>query len=220
MQHGVIFDMDGVLVDSGPAHVESWRVLARQHGLTMSDEEFVSCFGQTSRDIIRRFWGDGVSDEEIARHDNEKERIYRELITGRVPLMDGTREMLVALREAGFMLAVATSGPRENVELVLREGELGAFFDAVVTGFDVKKGKPAPDCFLLAAERAGLPPERCVVVEDAPVGIQAALAAGMPAIGFVGTHPAERLTQAGAARVVDRLAEITPGMVSDLLGTQ
>ena len=124
------------------------------------------------------------------------------------------------LREAGFALTVATSGPRENVELVLREGELGTFFEAVVTGFDVKKGKPAPDCFLLAAERAGLKPEHCVVVEDAPVGIQAANAAGMPAIGFIGTHPAERLTDASAARVVERLAEITPGMVSDLLGVQ
>ena len=91
------------------------------------------------------------------------------------------------------------------------------FFAAVVTGFDVKKGKPAPDCFLLAAERAGLRPRNCVVVEDAPVGIQAARAANMKPIGFVGTHPADRLAKAGAAETVERLAEITPRVVSDLL---
>jgi beta-phosphoglucomutase len=217
MKTGIIFDMDGVLVDSGPAHIASWRVLASKHGVRMSDAEFAACFGQTSRDIIRKLWGDHVSDDDVRRFDDEKEAAYRELIAGNVPLAPGVREMLAALRDAGCALAVATSGPRENVELVLREAELAPFFAAVVTGFDVKNGKPAPDCFLLAAERADLSPRECVVVEDAPVGIQAALAANMQPIGFVGTHPAERLTKAGAALTVERLTEITPTLVADLL---
>ena len=217
MATGVIFDMDGVLVDSGPAHIASWRALAGKHGVEMSDEQFAACFGQTSRDIIRQLWGRHVSDDDVHRFDDEKEAIYREIITGKVPLSPGTREMLTALQDNGCVLAVATSGPRENVELVLREANLGPFFVGVVTGFDVKKGKPAPDCFLLAAERAGLSPPDCVVVEDAPVGIQAALAASMKPIGFIGTQPAERLAKAGAVLTVERLTEITPVVVEDLL---
>jgi beta-phosphoglucomutase len=214
---GVIFDMDGVLVDSGPAHAASWRAVAEKHRIEISDEQFKRTFGRPSRDIIRIIWGEGVSDEDIRRYDEEKEASYRELVTGSVPLAAGAQEMLTALRQSGYVLAVATSGPRENVELVLRETGLGCFFVATVTGFDVKSGKPAPDCFLLAAHRAGLEPERCVVVEDAPVGIEAALAAGMKPIGFAGTHPARRLLETGAAKVVQRLAEITPNMVAELL---
>ena len=218
MGKGVIFDMDGVLVDSGPAHAASWRALAEKHGIKISDKQFKQTFGCPSRDIIRTIWGDHVGDEDVRRYDEEKEAIYRQKIAGRVPLARGTRETLTALRQAGCALAVATSGPRENVELVLREADLGPLFDAVVTGFDVKDGKPAPDCFLLAAERAGLEPAECVVVEDAPVGIEAALAAGMKAIGFGGTHPAQRLLEAGAAQTVERLAEVTPELVVQLLG--
>ncbi|MFQ5807604.1 MAG: HAD family hydrolase [Phycisphaerae bacterium] len=219
MAHGVIFDMDGVLVASGPAHAASWRALATKHGIEISDEQFKRSFGQTSRDIIRIIWGDGVSDEDVRRYDEEKEAIYRALVTGRVPLAEGAREMLKVLQQAGYVLAVATSGPRENVELVLRETDLGPLFAAVVTGFDVKRGKPAPDCFLLAAERAALQPESCVVVEDAPVGVEAALAAGMQPIGFAGTHPAEKLKRSGATVVVERLSSITPELVAKLLAT-
>lgn len=216
MTHGVIFDMDGVLVASGPAHAESWRSVAREHGIDISDEQFKRTFGRPSRDIIRVIWGENVSDEDVRRYDDQKEATYRKLISGQVPLAHGAREMLTALQQAGYVLAVATSGPRENIELVLREANLGSLFAAVVTGFDVDRGKPAPDCFLLAAERAGLQAAGCVVVEDAPVGIQAALAAGMKPIGFVGTHPPEKLRQSGAEVVVERLSEISPELVAQL----
>ena len=217
MRQGVIFDMDGVLVASGPAHLESWRILARKHGVQISDESFVESFGKTSRDIIRAVWGADLSAEEVRAYDNEKEAVYRELISGLVPLTIGTREVLANLSRAGFVLAVATSAPPENLELVLREAHLARYFAATVDGADIQHGKPAPDCFLLAAERAALRPADCIVVEDAPVGIQAALAAGMKVVGFVGTHSAERLRQAGPTRILERLADITPEFVSDLL---
>lgn len=214
---GVIFDMDGVLVASGPAHAGSWRAVARKHGLEITDETFRASFGRPSRDIVRLLWNRALSDAEVGAIDDEKERIYRDLITGMVPLTIGTKETLFGLREAGFTLAIGTSGPRENVELVLREKNLAALFAAVVSGNDVASGKPAPDCFLLAAERAGLAPRACVVVEDAPVGIQAALAAEMPVVALVGTHPADRLRAAGATHIVERLADVTPALVGRLL---
>lgn len=216
MPQGVIFDMDGVLVASGPAHAQSWRLVARKHQIDISDELFKQTFGRPSRDIVRIIWGDDVSDDQIAALDTEKEAAYRDLITGMVPLMIGCREVLRGLADAGYVLSVATSGPPENVRLVLTETHLGPF-EAVVTGFDIEHGKPAPDCFLLAAERCGLSPSDCVVVEDAPVGIEAAVAAGMPAIALAGTHPAETLAAAGAAHVVHELSAIQPELVARLL---
>lgn len=215
--HGVIFDMDGVLVASGPAHAASWRLVAKKHGIAMSDEFFKHSFGRPSRDIIRDLWQREMSVEEIHKIDTEKEALYRDLVTGMVPLTIGTKELLHSLTDAGYALAVATSGPPENVQLVLTEKRLTPLFKAVVTGFDVKHGKPAPDCFLLAAERIGLSAAQCVVIEDAPVGLAAATAAGMKSVGFVGTHPAETLEKAGATAIVRELREITPQLVSSLL---
>lgn len=209
--------MDGVLVASGPAHAASWRLVARKHGIAMSDEFFQHSFGRPSRDIIRDLWQREMSDEQVHQIDSEKEALYRDLITGMVPLTIGTKELLYSLTDAGFALAVATSGPPENVQLVLSEKRLTPLFNAVVTGFDVKHGKPAPDCFLLAAERIGIPPSRCVVIEDAPVGIAAATAAGMKSIGFVGTHPAATLEKSGATAIVNELREITPQLIQSLL---
>lgn len=216
MLRGVIFDMDGVLVASGPAHAASWRLLARRHGRSISDEQFRQTFGLRSADIIRGLWGADVTDDAVRRLDDEKERIYRELISGMVPLTIGARELLSTLVQADYRLAVATSGPPENVALVLREKNLTACFAAVVTGADVRRGKPAPDCFQLAAERLDLPVDACTVVEDAPVGIQAGCRAGMRVVGFVGTHPADALRAAGAAVVVERLADITPTLLRSL----
>jgi len=217
MAGGAIFDMDGVLVDSGAAHHESWQVLAQQHGIHISEDRFKESFGRPSRDIIRLIFGNGLTDEEVGRHDAEKEVAYRELIRGNVPLMPGCRQLLASLRNADLTLAVATSGPPENLELVLQEGDLAGFFAATVHGFDIEHGKPAPDCFQLAARRIGLGPADCVVVEDAPVGIQAAVAAGMKIIALAGTHPPELLLAAGASRVVNYLEEITADSVRGLL---
>jgi beta-phosphoglucomutase len=217
MPNGVIFDMDGVLVASGEPHKASWQAVARQCGIELTDEAFERTFGMSSREIVRKIWGPQISDDEVRRIDEEKERVYRRLISGNVPLSPGARETLARLAEAGYVLAVGTSGPPENLELVLRETGLGRYFVVTVNGLEVPRGKPAPDIFLTAAERAGLRSAECVVIEDAPVGIQAALAAGMKAIGYVGTHPAERLREAGAARVIERLAEITPGLVAAVL---
>jgi beta-phosphoglucomutase len=216
MVEGVIFDMDGVLVDSGPAHQASWQHVASKHGVDVSPDRFRQTFGLPSRDIIRIIWGDKVSDDEVARLDEEKESIYRDLIRDHIPLMAGCREMLERLRRAGLLLAVASSGSPENLDMVISDGLIANHFQAQVHGFDVAAGKPAPDCFLLAAERLGLPPEKCVAVEDAPVGITAGHAAKMRVIALVGTHPAERLSSAGADRVVPTLDEITPEMIRAL----
>lgn len=214
---GAIFDMDGVLVASESAHRASWKAVAKRRGLQLTDEEFRRSFGQTSREIIRLFWGNSLSDPDVRRLDDEKEATYRDLIRGMVPLMIGAREVLISLQVAGVPMAVATSGPRANVDLVLDETRIRGYFSAIVTGEDIEQGKPSPDCFLLAAERLRLAPSDCVVIEDAPVGLAAAVAAGMASIALVGSHPAAALKAAGADAVVQRLGEITSSRLADLV---
>jgi beta-phosphoglucomutase len=204
---GVLFDMDGVIVDSAPAHRRSWQRLARESGRTVSDEEFLSVFGRPSRDIIRVLFGSNLGDDEIARMDDRKEALYRDGIRNDVPEMPGAVSLIERLHRAGLRLAVASSGPPENIDLVLDSLGVRGCFDAIVTGFDVRNGKPDPECFLLAAARLGLAPARCVVIEDAPAGIEAAHRAGMKAVALVGSHPPEKLRAADF--IVSKLAALS-----------
>jgi len=220
MSGGVIFDMDGVLVDSASAHLESWILLGKKHGIPVPHDVFHGSFGRSGRDIIRFLWGDDVKEEEIHDRVAEKEALYRRLIRGKAPLMNGVRDVVHDLHGAGYLLAVGTSGPRENVELILGEAGIAGCFATTVNGFDVEHGKPAPDIFLKAAERLGLEPGQCLVVEDAPVGVQASVAAGIRAVGLAGMHSEKALRDSGASQVVNRLTAVTPDLVAALLQSE
>ena len=213
-RRAVIFDMDGVLIDSAEAHKESWRILGNDLGINVTDEMFASQFGRASRDIIRCLFGHDLSDETVTRYDRRKEETFRDIVRGRMPIMHGARELVRSLHEAGFALAVGSSGPPENVELCIEEMSLAHCFDAVVNGMDVTYGKPHPQTFLLAAERLGVRPDLCIVVEDAPAGVEAAIRAGMKSVALVGTHPASAFPTADL--VVSSLGEITPTILRDL----
>jgi beta-phosphoglucomutase len=214
--YGVIFDVDGVIVASGPPHRESWRRLAAEAHVPMSDEFFARTFGQTNKDILEALFGRALPDEEWRRLGDRKEALYREIIRHNVPVMPGAVELVEALHGDGARLAVGSSGPPENIELCLREMGIGGLFDAVVTGNDVTRGKPDPQVFLLASERLGLAPERCVVVEDAVIGVEAARRAGMRAVALTSSHPRESFGHADL--VVDSLTELTPARLRELIG--
>lgn len=212
-EYGVIFDVDGVLVDSGPPHRESWRRLARQVHVPMSDEFFARTFGQTNKDILEALFGRALPEAEWRRLGDRKEELYREIVRGRVPAMPGAVELVEALAADGARLAVGSSGPRENIELCLGEMRIRSRFGTVITGECVTRGKPDPQVFLLAAEGLGLEPARCVVIEDAVIGIEAAKRAGMRAVALTSTHP--RASFPHADRVIASLTELGPrGLVS------
>lgn len=213
---GVIFDVDGVLVDSYRAHLESWRQTAVEYGLMMTDADFARTFGRTSREIIQHLWPGRFDDAEVRAFDTQKELLYRELLRDHFPAMPGAGDLIGALHEAGFRLAIGSSGPPENVALVKQAIPHGRWITATVNGMDVQRGKPDPEVFLIAAKRLGLEPNRCAVVEDAPAGLQAARRAGMIAIGLTGTAGREVLA-AHAHLVVDCLSGLTPEIFYQLL---
>lgn len=212
---GVIFDMDGVLVDSYAPHLESWRKLARELGRDITDAQFDATFGRTSREIIRLLFGEQWTDADVHRLDARKEALYRDIVRGHVPAMPGVLALIRSLHAGGVRIAIGSSGPPENVALIIEEMGLKEFVSAQVTGADVSRGKPDPQVFQLAAARLGLPAARCVVIEDAPVGIEAARRAGCKVVGLVGTHAATLLSDANL--VVTRLDDLTPAHLRRLI---
>ena len=214
---GVIFDIDGVLVDSYHAHFESWRALAGRYGLEMTEKQFAATFGRTSREIIAELWHDrDLTEADKRRLDGDKEAAYREAIARDFPEMEGADRLIRELHAAGFRMAVGSSGPPENVALVLERLPSGALLQARVSGADVTRGKPDPQVFLIAADRLGVPPRRCAVIEDARPGIRAATAAGMAAIGLLSTgHREDELSEADLA--VRSLGQLSADAIRSLI---
>lgn len=201
-----IFDHDGVLVDSLALHQQSWVELGRATGLSITPEVVHQTFGMTLPAIVARLAGNSLSPAEVAQFGDRKEALYRELARGHFDLMPGVRDLLDALSAAGVRLAIGSSAPRANLDLTVECCGLAGRFAAISSLEDVERGKPDPQVFLVAARKAGVPPARSVVFEDAPVGIMGAKAAGMRAVGVTTTNPAADLFAAGADDVVDTLA--------------
>jgi len=215
--YGVLFDMDGVLVDSYRPHFESWRQLAEEHGYVLTEATFAKTFGKISREIICELWGEGVSDETVVEYAARKEQYYRDIIAQQIPAVNGLFALLEALRADGAKLSVASSGPPENVDFVLDGLKIRSYFSAAVHGRDVERGKPDPAVFVLAAQRLGLARARCVVIEDAPAGIEAARAAGIRCIALLTSNPRSILEACGPTIIVKDLAEVTPAVIKGLI---
>lgn len=210
---GVIFDMDGVLVDSADAHWKSWRILGERECRPIREESFAQTFGRQNKDIIPIFFGD-VSPLESQRLADQKEEIYRDLVRARPPIVEGATELVRGLRRIGAALAIGSSGPRENIMLIVSAMGIGDSLDAIVCAEDVTRGKPDPQVFAVAAERLTLPSDRCVVVEDAPAGVTAAKRAGAKCAAVLMHHDREALAEADL--IVDRLDTLTPERLAQL----
>ena len=214
--YGVIFDMDGVLVDSYGPHYESWRITSERRGYALPEPVFRAIFGQINVAIIPAITGRTYSPAEAGAWGEEKEEVYREILSRRFPAMPGAGELLDALHADGARLAIGSSGPPENVAIVFDRLPAARRIRAVVTGRDVRTGKPDPEVFLIAAGKLGLPPSACAVVEDSLAGLEAARRAGAAAIALVGT--ADRATLAPQSDlVVDALNELTPARIRSLV---
>ena len=209
---GVIFDWDGVVIDSSAEHERAWEILAEEISQPLPDGHFKRGFGKKNEVIIPEILGWAKNPEEIQKLAERKETIYRELVRQRgVQILPGARELLTALRHEGIPRAIGSSTPRQNLEAIFAATGLREFFDAVTCGDDVIHGKPAPDIFLLAAEKLALAPADCLVIEDAHAGIEAARRAGIPVLAVATTNPLADLAYADGA--LESLAEATPALL-------
>jgi beta-phosphoglucomutase len=211
---GVIFDMDGVLVDTAWAHRQSWYDLAEEKGLAMSDEFFRRTFGMQN-DAILPMLRPGISKEQMEHLADWKEQRYRDIVEERVELAPGAEALLKDLKQHGFRLAIGSSAPPENLDVFWDRLSLVTWFDARVTKEEIAQSKPSPETFLKAAEKLGLAPACCAVVEDAVPGVQAARAAGMRVAAVTTSRQREDLAQAD--RIVDSLSELRASDFLDLL---
>ncbi|MHC4130655.1 MAG: HAD family hydrolase [Planctomycetota bacterium] len=204
---GVIFDLDGVLVDTSEYHFQAWRQWAEREVVTISREQFRRTFGMQNYQIIPLLLSREVSREEIDEMSDWKEARYRDFAEGKVELISGVERLIKKLKEHGFLLAIGTSTPLVNLNLMLENTIAGDYIDEYVTGEEVKNGKPAPDTFVEAAKKLGLSASRCVVVEDAVAGVEAGKAGGMKVVAVTTTRQREEL---GAAdMVVDSMEELS-----------
>jgi beta-phosphoglucomutase len=216
---GVIWDVDGTLVDTAEMHFAAWQRMANEMGRPFTRADFAATFGRRNPEIIRFLFRNEFTDAEVQDIGERKETYYRSAAEDGVSLLPGVRDLLDGLHACGVRQAVGSSAPRGNLDLILRLTDSRRYFDAVVSMEDTQRGKPDPQVFLVAAEKLGVPPGRCIVLEDAVAGVEAAKAGGMKcvAVTFVGHHPAEKLKAAGADRVVKCFTEITPDDVLALL---
>ena len=212
---GFIFDWDGVVIDSHAAHEESWRLLFVEIGRAMPPDFFKKTFGMRNQQIIPAWFDFVRADDavEIKRLGDRKEKLYRAILRrdGIEPL-PGVLPLLRELKALGIPRAVGSSTPRANIDFVTGLAGLDGLFDASVTAEDVTLGKPDPQVFLKAAEKIGRIPTRCVVFEDAHVGIDAGKRAGRNVVAVATTHPLADLGAADAA--FENLAGLT---VRDIL---
>lgn len=215
----VIWDMDGTLVDTAELHFRAWCDLARELGKPFTRADFAGTFGWRNPEIIPKLFGPGYSEGDLAELGGRKEDLYRAAARHGVDLLPGARALLEGLYSAGFRQAIGSSAPRANLDLILELTGAAPFFGAVVAMEDTARGKPDPEVFLTAANKLGASPARCLVMEDAPVGVQAARAGAMKciAVSFVGHHPEASLAAAGADLVVNSLEQVSVETVRRIL---
>lgn len=203
----VIFDMDGVLIDSEPLHEQAQEALFTRLGFDVSHDEMVSFKGRTEADVyssVLERHGNGRF--ELDSVINAKREIYRRLLTDVKPV-DGALELLHLLR-GHFPLGLATSASAADQRFVIEHFRLGGVFNAVVTAEDVVNPKPHPEPYLMAAEELGVAPGACAVIEDTRNGIRSARAAGCRVVGLAGTFSRADLEEEMPSLIVDRLADL------------
>ncbi len=202
---GVIFDMDGVLVENSKYHDEAWQIICERYSKPKTSEEIKSIFGGTNEIFINNLLDiyDKTKVDAIAI---EKEELYREIFSKHISAPTGLMDLLFDLKKNNVRMAVGTSAPAVNLDFVLDRLEIRGFFDVLVNESMVSKGKPDPEVYNIATQKLGLDPAKCVVIEDSVFGLQAGLAAGTKVIGITTTFPAEMLDFADL--VINKFTEI------------
>lgn len=195
-KRAIIWDMDGVIADTALFHFKAWEEILARRKISLSWDLFISMFGMRNDTFVRKLLGEKIAEKEIPAIVQEKESLFKEKARHHVKPFPGVINLLEAVKKGNFKQALASSAPRENIDFILQELKIEDLFHCTVSGHEVSKGKPDPQIFLLAAEKMGVVPSDCDVIEDSPYGIRAARAAGMSCLAVSNTHNAKDLKQA------------------------
>jgi beta-phosphoglucomutase len=211
----VIFDMDGVIVDSNPYHKTAIQQFCRDHGQQLSDDQLLKkVYGRTNREWITALFGD-IPEETIHRYTEEKEELYRRLFNKDIKPLKGLIRFLNELENKKVPRAIGTSAPRSNVDFTLTRTETTRYFDIILNDTFVTHSKPHPEIYLKCAQALGLPNSQCIVIEDSLSGVEAGKAAGSKVIGITTTHPAHELSHCDL--VIDDFEGLTTEKLRALL---
>jgi beta-phosphoglucomutase family hydrolase len=209
MLKGLLFDMDGVLVNNLEVHREAFAEFFRSYGVERSFDELSRVFGKGNDDIMGELMPQEIVERVGIRElGHEKEAIYREIYAPTITPQPGLVELLEALKGKGMLCAVGSSGYRLNVNFVLERCNIEPYFAAIVAGDEVTRCKPDPEIYLTAAAKLGLRAEECIVFEDAEAGIEAAKRAGMRVVALATTFSREFLQQTDADYIIDDFRDI------------
>jgi len=209
----VIWDMDGVMLDSRSAHFKAFHTIFEKYGIKIYMEQIQRSFGMTNQQIIQSMVDQPISKESTDRIGREKDILFQNIIRDQAVFLPGVKKWMEAFKQNGIRQALASSGSHGNINAILTALDAETYFDEIVSG-DGLPGKPDPFVFLKAADRLGIVPLNCLVIEDAVVGVQAAKAAGMKCVAVTTTNPAKKLTDADV--VLSNLAELTADHVQAL----
>jgi len=195
MMKGIIFDMDGTMINNMMIHHRAWQLKLSELGLEMSIEEVKEKIHGVNEEILERIFGNRLTPEERKRHAAEKEAAYRDIFLPELKLLHGLQEFLDYLHAQSIPMAIGTAAPSENVEFVIDNLGLEAYFKGIFHAGDVTRGKPDPQIFELAAESMGLKSEECIIFEDSVTGAEAAYRAGAKSVIVTTTHAIEEFTR-------------------------
>ena len=204
--YAVLWDMDGVLVDTGDFHYESWKEAFDEIAVSFDREDFRKTFGMNNAGILEWVFGRKPNPEEFSRISDKKESVFRALVKGKAIPLPGVLTWLKQFQDWGMKQAITSSAPPENIEALVSELKIRDYFHEIVTGFDLP-GKPNPDVFLKAARKLQVLQEKCIVVEDAIAGVEGAKRAGMKCIAVTTTNPGSALEKADF--IFDNLGEMS-----------
>ncbi|MCK5067936.1 MAG: HAD family phosphatase [Bacteroidales bacterium] len=220
MEYGLIFDMDGVVIDSNPYHKTAWENFLRKKGIPFDDQFFFNVLsGRTGPTSMKIIFGDDLSETNLNEYLDEVDQGFQNILrqTEEVKPIAGLYEFLDSIPGNGHRLALATSAPPLNIELGLEKLKLEGVFEVIVGKVDVVHGKPDPEVYLTTVERLGLPIEQCIVFEDSIVGIQSARKAGIHVVGIASGHSKEELLEEGVSLVVNDFTDLSLEQVTSLI---
>jgi len=203
MIKGVIFDMDGTIVDSLPFHYESWRIFFEENKVEDFSEKLKKYKGGGTLDLMKAVYGDIYSINELKKMSDDKEIIFRKIYKGNIKPIDGFLEFILNLKSKNILVGLASNAIRKNVNLTLNELGVYNLFDSIICGDEVKFGKPNPEMFNKTVERLKLKKDNCIIFEDSIEGVDAAINANIKVIGVTSSNSSDILNSAGCIKSIN-----------------